>query len=583
MSKFQNFVTPHCHPQSLDSASTPKSFAKLEKELGTGGITCTDHGSLGATYKIYDLAKKNGLIPVLGLEAYFRDDKCPILTKHNIPKTGTVPKGSNKEEWLSYNPDGTYIDYNKYYHTTIHFQDYDAYLKGVKLLSKADARAELHGKERKPLFGWGDMEELGSMNVTLGSGCLIGMASRHLISDKIDGSTKVSLAKAYFDRLYGIFGQKMFVEVFPHRCTHNWVQGVFIYVAGRIDPIVHYFNKTLKIDGVEMKAEELGRTWKNKKYKKFDAVKNYYTWEDVGAEIERVELKEEFVQNECSPAAPNGDLQWGVNKFMMGLAKKYGLRTLISDDAHFTLPEYKVVQDVRLAQSGSWRFHETYCRITSDQAWDYFSKEMGVDQTTFEKWIQDSKDWLQGFKDFKFDTKVELPTKFFPKDTLAHTKELILKHGRMPKNPVYVARLRQEIKLLHDNGVVDLLPYLWIDEEVCRLYRNQGNLTGPGRGSAGGLLLAYLLGITHVDPILNNLSLDRFLTIDRIKSGKFPDIDQDLRSRDLLEGYECDVVEVEAEDGSKHILPEDFKIETSVGVYPIKEALDKGLDFTPWW
>jgi hypothetical protein len=56
-------------------------------------------------------------------------------------------------------------------------------------------------------------------------------------------------------------------------------------------------------------------------------------------------------------------------------------------------------------------------------------------------------------------------------------------------------------------------------------------LAGPGRGSAGGLLLAYVLGITHVDPLRYDLSADRFMTPDRIENGKLPDIDMDFGDR----------------------------------------------------
>ena len=81
---------------------------------------------------------------------------------------------------------------------------------------------------------------------------------------------------------------------------------------------------------------------------------------------------------------------------------------------------------------------------------------------------------------------------------------------------------------------VDLLSYFFVDEEVCDLYSKNGQLTGPARGSGAGTVLAYLLGITSVDPIKYDLSLDRFLTHDRIASGKLPDLDLDLPSRDLL-------------------------------------------------
>lgn len=54
--------------------------------------------------------------------------------------------------------------------------------------------------------------------------------------------------------------------------------------------------------------------------------------------------------------------------------------------------------------------------------------------------------------------------------------------------------------------------------------------------SAGGFLISYLMGITHIDPIKYGLSTSRFLTIDRVQSGNLPDIDCDLESRVPLVG-----------------------------------------------
>jgi hypothetical protein len=153
----------------------------------------------------------------------------------------------------------------------------------------------------------------------------------------------------------------------------------------------------------------------------------------------------------------------------------------------------------------------------------------------------------------------------------------------MKMEPRYIERLKKEIDILHRNGTIDLLPYFFVDEQICRVYRDQGQLTAAGRGSACGLLLSYLLSITNVDPIEHELSLDRFITKARIESGGLPDLDQDLPSRDLLVGYDTDVIEFMASDGTKHIMPEDFKIETDQGVLTIKDALDKKANFKEWW
>jgi DNA polymerase III alpha subunit len=545
----KNFVSCHVHPKSLDSGSTPKAFVEREIELGTGYTTVTDHGSLAACREVYELAHSKKLTPILGIEAYFRDDDCPILTAAGYPK----------------NANGAFTTAPKYNHVTVHFLDQAAYECGVKLLSKADARLEetlakleandrKHGHERKPLFKWQELEELGSYNVTMTTGCLIGMVQRHVLENN-DFKT----AEAYYRRLKEINKPgALYVEVFPHDCSKNWVEGVFVTVQledGTTSTLKWNHKKWLKTNVGEIRAGQLAAEFnrKSNRHEVLEAVKHYSTWSDLPpGKLLTVDYREEFVENECAPWAPNGDVQAGLNKVVSAFAKRYGDKILVADDSHYAHPEEKIVQDVRLAQAGAWRFYGNYHRQSNDEAYDYFKTRMGTKPEVFEEWVENSHEWASRFKDFVWNVKPELPTKFYEEKytayewsskptvpvrdhPLMYTMELIKKHGRMDwKNKAMVERLQTEIKLLHNNGTIDLLPYFFIDEEVCDLYERNGLLTGPGRGSAAGLLLTYLLGITHVDPLRYSLSLERFLTLDRIKSGRLPDIDQDLPNRDIL-------------------------------------------------
>ena len=584
----RNFVTAHSHPQSLDSGSKPEAFAKREVELGSGAITCTDHGTLSAVYDCYKLGKEHGLIAVPGLEAYFRDDDCPLLKKIGVPRTDTVPRGSDKEAWRAAHPEGSYIDYLKYYHLTLHFQDYPAYLCAVKLLSKADLRAEQHGSEKKPLFDWSDIEELAAHNVTASSSCLVGMVSRHLIRAE-PGSPRVAAATAYFERLRHLFGQRFYVGLFPHVCTHDWVNLVSVTVVkdgGGTEELRFGPDKLVRTNLRECRANEWAKnfpSWGDK----LIGVSHYRKWHDepVARQVVSVEHKEGFYQNECRPSAPGGDVQWGCNKFALSMADKYKLPILIEDDSHFAHPEEHVVQTVRLAQhGGNFRFHHSYHRRSNAEIYEYFRTRMDVPEARIDEWVETSHAWAEGFKGFKFDSSPKLPSNFFPADSLAYTRELVTRHGREVVDPVYRQRLETEIELLHRNGKVDLLPYFQLLEECCRVVSNQGDLPGIGRGSAGGSLLAYYLEITHLDPIEHGLSFERFLTLDRVKSGKLPDIDQDLARRDWLLGFDTHVIEFEAEDGTRHIVPEQFRVDTDQGLATIQEALaGGGRILYPWW
>jgi hypothetical protein len=400
--------------------------------------------------------------------------------------------------------------------------------------------------------------------------------------------TKISIAKAYFERLHHLFKDRFFVEVFPHECTKNFTKGVFIDVEkddGTKETIRYYFDKTIRTDAGTSTAEALADKYDPNKHKFLVSVCNYRVWTDFEKPLKILAIKkvEGFIQNECAPWAPGGDLQYGANVFVMGLAQKYNVPIIISDDSHFSDPRFKAVQDVRLAQMGDWKFFESYHRMSSEQAYAHFKKVHNTSEKQFEEWVDNSYAWLEGFKGFTFENTPQLPTKFFPSDSLGFTKELINKHGRMKNDPVYLARLKKEIDILHRNGKIDLLPYFHLAHEVCNLYQNQDQLMNVGRGSAAGLLLSYLLNITHLDPIKENLSLERFITQTRIESGRLPDSDLDFPHRDLLVGYDTDVIEVGASDGTRHVLPEDFKIETDQGIMPVKDAVAKQADFKAWW
>lgn len=540
--RFKNFVSPHVHIQSLDSASTPEAFLKREVELGTGALVVTDHGTLAACQPVYELARKglkvknldgskteHKLTPILGLEGYFRDDNCPVFGAANVPR----------------NDKGTYGDYFKYAHFTTHFLDQAAFQVGIRLLSKAPI--EKHGQESKPLFNWANMEELGAANTTITTGCLIGMVQRHLLQNN-----DPEMAKKYYARLRAMVRPgNFFVEVFPHVCSHNWVQGVFFTLqeeGGEPFKLRFYAGKTLRTNVGEIKAGELAKAFarRDNEHTHLVAVKDYRAWNERNpARLLTVEHIEDFLPNECRPWCPDGDVQLGANKFMIELANSHGDPILVSDDAHYAHPDEKIVQDVRLAQSGSWRFYGSYHRQSSEEAFQYFRDRIGTSEREFEGWVENSHGWAGRFRDFKLVSKPDIPTKFYEelyaaagcKNSLEYTLHLIKQHGRMDwKDPERVARLKREIALLYRNGVIDLLPYFFIDEEVCRLYRDKKMLTGPGRGSAAGCSLAYYLGITHVDPIKYGLSFERFLTEDRVKSGKLPDIDQDLPTREPLVG-----------------------------------------------
>src|SRR3990167_9471542 len=70
--------------------------------------------------------------------------------------------------------------------------------------------------------------------------------------------------------------------------------------------------------------------------------------------------------------------------------------------------------------------------------------------------------------------------------------------------------------------------YFLIGRDFVNWAKENGVVVGPGRGSAAGSLVAYLTGITDLDPIKYDLLFERFLNPSRIS---MPDIDMDFDSR----------------------------------------------------
>ncbi len=93
-------------------------------------------------------------------------------------------------------------------------------------------------------------------------------------------------------------------------------------------------------------------------------------------------------------------------------------------------------------------------------------------------------------------------------------------NGRVSK--IYSDRLLYEIEVIEKMGFVD---YFLIVYDFILFAKKNKIYVGPGRGSAAGSLVSYVLGITDIDPIKFNLIFERFLNPERIS---MPDIDVDL-------------------------------------------------------
>ena len=92
---------------------------------------------------------------------------------------------------------------------------------------------------------------------------------------------------------------------------------------------------------------------------------------------------------------------------------------------------------------------------------------------------------------------------------------------------IYAERIKHELKVIFK---AELSGYFLIVQDIVNFVKQQGWLAGPGRGSAAGCLVSYLLNITDVDPIEYDLIFERFYNEGRNTEDyvSLPDIDMDI-------------------------------------------------------
>lgn len=91
----------------------------------------------------------------------------------------------------------------------------------------------------------------------------------------------------------------------------------------------------------------------------------------------------------------------------------------------------------------------------------------------------------------------------------------------------YLERFKEELDVIKN---ANLFGYFLIVQDIIKYVQKNGWMSGPGRGSAAGCLISYLIGITQIDPVEYDLLFERFYNAGRNTSDyiSLPDIDMDV-------------------------------------------------------
>ena len=285
-----------------------------------------------------------------------------------------------------------------------------------------------------------------------------------------------------------------------------------------------------------------------------------------------------------------GELQWNnipeqheLNQFIIKVCGEMGVKLVSTTDSHYPSPNawndrelYKRLGwlgkgkpewlDMTLPTNVEEIGYELYPK-NGQQMWEsynYYSKQCGVeydDKLVLDSIEESHRIAFERVGKFYPDDTVRLPDFVVPSgyndnewlERLSSEGLFSILSKRRPEGTCcprpnieemnkYEDRLNLELKVIADRG----FSKYFLTMKAITDRTNDIQLSGPGRGSAAGSLVAYALGITQVDPIKYGLLFSRFLRAD---ATDYPDIDYDVSDPMVLKEH------LIAEWGSNTVVP----------------------------
>ncbi|MFH0930165.1 MAG: DNA polymerase III subunit alpha, partial [Candidatus Moraniibacteriota bacterium] len=218
-----------------------------------------------------------------------------------------------------------------------------------------------------------------------------------------------------------------------------------------------------------------------------------------------------------------------ANQGLIEIARKHNLPLVATNDIHYVNKEDAGIQDILLCIQTNKKVTETNRMNLMD----------------FELYLKSPEEMAEHFKDIPevLSNTQEIADKCNLEIKLGETQ---LPYYDVPEgftDETYLLKLTQEgLKKRFGNRVTDehrkrmdyelsvikktgFASYFLIVQDFVNWARSQGIVVGPGRGSAAGSFVSYLIGITDIDPIKYDLLFERFLNPERIS---MPDVDMDF-------------------------------------------------------
>lgn len=217
-----------------------------------------------------------------------------------------------------------------------------------------------------------------------------------------------------------------------------------------------------------------------------------------------------------------------VNQAMWQVHERTGIPMVATNDVHYVNREDAFVQDVLLCiQTGKTITDTGRMKFSSQELFLKSGQEMNL-------LFGEHPELLSNTVEIARRCQVELrfgdhflPVFEVPEDLsldayLRNQCFQVFSTYYPSASPAERERLEYELRVISETGFSG---YFLIVADFCRFARENGVVVGPGRGSAAASMVAYLLGITSVEPLKHQLLFERFLNPERVS---MPDIDIDF-------------------------------------------------------
>lgn len=493
---------------SYDGMGLPKDAAKYAKNLGMNALGITNHGNMNSVAEHYYACKAEGIVPVIGVEAYHQ-------AKLDLTKEGQKNR----------------------YHLTLIAKNIEGYYN----LSQMMSDAELYSKYGNfPICDFDLLEKYREGVICL-SGCVLGCLNRHIINDQFDE------AKIHAEHFLDIYKDNFWFEVQPQEFEDQRKANLGILELAKLfnRPVVmtsdSHFIKPQDIDSYVI-LRQLNRH-----------VPKPPTPEQIARKEEREKKKQERLVKEREKLAKKGFIadhetqEENQNQQDANIVNQ----STDSDDM------FKTEIDINnWADSIRKQYEKLYMQTGNELAsrWQAF---MGFDGSEYVRESQRIADVCSvelNFHEMVPRAIVEVdPTTQQPipsKNVIARgIKRGLVEMGVWEKTAArqikkedgktaiecyypYQERAKFELKRILKKNMED---YFLLVADLVNEARRRDIAVGPGRGSAGASLVARALGITEFDPLKHDCMFDRFLPESR---ANLPDIDTDFGNRrDELKSY----------------------------------------------